>query len=416
MTRRVMVDRRLAVFLPLLVIYITLVVAMSTNAPKGDETGYLRIANRLAGQGTAADRALLWWGPGYPTLLVPFVVLGIPLLGAKLLNALLLFGAVIYFYKTVTLWMRKRTGAMLTLMFGMYPPFLRYLHLLYTEIFALFLVCGFAYHFIRFHDRTRLSWKHLLLSAFWLAFLALTKVFFGYVVVAGLCLSGVAFLWKRHAMLLKTFLLCALALVLCLPHLRYSYEITGKHFYWGSSGGLSLYWMSSPYAGELGSWHSFADVMSKEALIPHRAFFSEIVDLPKHESDAALRKRAVNNIARHPVKFAANWAANVSRLLFAYPYTNQRQQLRTLFYSVPNMFLIVLFGCGIYPAIKGRRRIPGSLYSILCFGLISLGGLSLLSACARMFIPLIPIFLIWVSFLYSTIIRLSVCEDTEVSG
>ena len=42
-------------------------------------------------------------------------------------------------------------------------------------------------------------------------------------------------------------LVYALALVWCLPYLAHTYSLTGRWFYWGSSGGMSLYWMSTPY-------------------------------------------------------------------------------------------------------------------------------------------------------------------------
>lgn len=51
-------------------------------------------------------------------------------------------------------------------------------------------------------------------------------------------------------------LVCGLALLICSPYLVYTYALTGKIFYWGNSGGLSLYWMSSPHPQEFGDWHN----------------------------------------------------------------------------------------------------------------------------------------------------------------
>src|SRR5690242_14039140 len=102
---------QVSVLLPLLVLYLFIVVIGSSPKFVGDEGGYVYNATRMLhgpsvtpdlinkirkdyGQDvTAADllKFRLWWGPGYPILLIPFVVLGLPGIAAKLLNAVLLF-------------------------------------------------------------------------------------------------------------------------------------------------------------------------------------------------------------------------------------------------------------------------------------------------------------------------------------
>ena len=78
------------------------------------------------------------------------------------------------------------------------------------------------------------------------------KVFFGYVLLSGLLLYLFLYKWQKKSDFKKTFLVFLFSLIFCLPYLSYTYFLTGKIFYWGNSGGIGLYAMSSPYEDELG--------------------------------------------------------------------------------------------------------------------------------------------------------------------
>jgi hypothetical protein len=82
----------------------------------------------------------------------------------------------------------------------------------------------------------------------------------------------------------------------CVPYLLYTHSLTGRTFYWGTNGGMSLYWISTPYPSELGSWFSVTDVKEKPELAPHREFFAKLEQLSDVERDDALKKQAVYNI------------------------------------------------------------------------------------------------------------------------
>ncbi len=91
--------RQISVLLPLLAYYLVVVVIASSSAFMGDDGGYVYNATRMVhGPAVSPQDLRLWWGPGYPFVLVPFVVFGLPWIAAKLLNALFLFGAILYFY------------------------------------------------------------------------------------------------------------------------------------------------------------------------------------------------------------------------------------------------------------------------------------------------------------------------------
>ena len=78
------------------------------------------------------------------------------------------------------------------------------------------------------------------------------------------------------------------------------------------------------------------------------------------------------------------------------------------------MFIIVLLVLSIYPAILRYKFIPYEIYTLVVFALIAFGGTSLLSAYNRQFHPLIPIILLWLSFIYFRVLKIEVRPDTQI--
>jgi hypothetical protein len=202
----------------------------------------------------------------------------------------------------------------------------------------------------------------------------------------------------------------------CIPYLLYTYSATGKIFYWGTSGGMSLYWMSTHYENEWGSWKSSDAVEEYAELAPHRQFFGRISSLSEVEKDSEFKKQAILNITNRPRDYLINWMANVGRMLFSYPFSFGRDRLTTYFYLVPNMFLAVFFLLGIYPGILRRKAIPYEIYALLYFGVIAFGGTSFLSAYDRQFRPLVPIVLLWLSFLYVRVLRIEIRSEADIQN
>ena len=397
-------------FIPLLVFYIIIVLAASTDTFWGDEGRYVMFATNLShGFYSPSDNIYLWNGPGYPLVLLPFLVAKLPWLAAKLFNALFLFGAVLYFYDTLRLYVTDKHALVFAYIFGSYPPFMKQIHLLLTETLVIFLVCGFLFHFCKYFKDNMTSWIQLLISSFYLGYLALTKIFFGYVILSGLLLFLFLYIWLRKDVFKKTFLVYLFALICCLPYLFYTYTLTGKIFYWGNSGGLSLYWMSTPYEKELGDWIWTENVYSNPELLQrHGEFYSTLESLSSIQRDEELKKQAIQNIINHPFKYFKNWLANVGRLLFNYPYSYNSQKLSTYFYLIPNMFLVVAFVFCLYPAYIGRKLIPYEVYALFVFCMISFTGSTIVSAYNRQFQSLMPVFLLWISFILVRIVRVEI--------
>jgi len=82
-----------------MVFYVVVCLVFSDNGLDSDQGRYAMYAQNLVkGFYAPSDTLYLWCGPGYPLLLVPFVAADIPLIWAKYLNTLLLFGAVCFVY------------------------------------------------------------------------------------------------------------------------------------------------------------------------------------------------------------------------------------------------------------------------------------------------------------------------------
>jgi hypothetical protein len=415
--RKYMIKKEYLMFLPLLTLYLFLVVVLSSNTFQSDEEAYVRYADHLS-EGTHSSNSDedLWFGPGYPMVLTPFVYWELPLLTAKLLNPFFLFGAILYFYKTLSLYIKKDFAIISTYCFGIYPPLLREIYLLMTENLVFFLICGFVFHFCKLYQEFKMNWLHLLAASLYLGSLALTKVFFGYVIPVGVLLYLFLFVRLGKEKYIRATLVCVLALICCLPYLFVTYSLTGKPFYWGSSGGLSLFWMSTPYNGEMGDWFSAKDVNERPELSQHRTFFDQVAELSEVEKDDIFKNQAKYNIINYPMKYAANWVANIGRLLFSYPFSYTPQKLETYFYMVPNMFIIVLFVLSVFPAILRYKVIPDEIHALIVFAFITLAGTSLLSAYDRQFRPMVPIILLWLSFIYFRVLKIELRPDNEIQS
>ena len=269
------------------------------------------------------------------------------------------------------------------------------------------------FHFCALYNEPRRYRLNLIVASMYLGYLALTKVFFGYVIAAASVFLAVSLVSQRAKAFKKALPIFLLALMWCIPYLLYTYSLTGKVFYWSTSGGMQLYWMTTPDANELGSWFSAKDVRARPELAGHREFFATLEGLSDTERDDAFKKQAIYNIAHHPAKYLFNWMANVGRLLFSYPLFFGPQSPSTFFYLIPNMFIVVLSVIAIIPAVLRPRAIPFELWAVLAFVLIAFGGTSLLSAYDRQFRPLVPGLAVWLAFVYTRVMRIELRTDMK---
>lgn len=405
--------KKFTVFLPLLIVYVALILAFSSSEPSHDEPANLSYAQNITeGFYTSADYIDLTKPPSYPLFLSPFVAFEIPLVIPKLINAVFLFLAVFYFYHTLLIYMEKKYAIIGSYVVGLFPTILLYLHLLIAEAMALLLICGFVFHFSRMVRNKQISWKQLLFSSLYLAFLALTKSIFGYVLTVGLAVFFVLYILRKKTVVLKSLLVFLLALLFCLPYLAYTYSLTGEVFYWGTNGGELLYWMATPYPDEYGEWWMDKVVLDWEEYPQlyknHGVLFRQLLPLSPFQRDAIFRQRAINNIVQHPLKYFQNWIANIGRLLFNYPLSYTSQKLHKFYSFIPSMFLVVVGVLCVYPSWKGRIWIPFEIKALFFLTLVYLGGTSLISARIRYLIVALPPLVLWISFVLRRMVKLEV--------
>ena len=378
---------------PLLLVYA--VVALLAPHPTGsDEVSYLKFAENLShgfysGRGPDIN---LWYPPGLPLLLTPFVAMNAPIELMRLLGAAWLFVAVVLFYLLLRLTVPSRVALLGAIALGLYWPMFMLLPVLLSEPPALAFLVGFMLAFTL--DLRRPRALTLFAASSSLAALAVTRAVFGWVLLATLVLALAIFLVRRSGTCKRLAVATAIALALTSPWLLYTYEVTGKPFYWASAGGLSLYWMSSPYPGDLGDWHSPEDVRLEKDLAPHRPFFDRLEGLNQVEADEQLKAEALRLIRQHPQAYVENVAANMSRLWFSTPYSYTPQKLSTTFYILPNASLLVGLVAGAAIVGRSRRRRP----EFIPFALVLAAGIGiqvLLAAYTRMLVPLVPLVL-WI--------------------
>ncbi|MHB8067023.1 MAG: hypothetical protein ACYDIC_03875 [Desulfobaccales bacterium] len=398
------------IFLPLFILYLVIILLSYSANLQSDELRYVMFAKNLAqGFYSPPNNIDLWNGPGYPLVLLPFVLLKMNWLAAKILNAFLLFFAILYFYSTLKMYIGNKSALYISFLLGLFPTILRDLHVLITETLVYFLICGFIYHYCKYIREEREVRHHLILSSLYLAFLALTKVIFGYVILIIIATSFIAYAIKRKKEVMKVFSIYIIAMLFCLPYLFYTYSLTGKIFYWGNSGGMSLYWLSTPYSGEFGNWYDWSQVYSEPQLYAnHHSFFDRIAKLDSLRQDEEFKKQGLKNIREHPIKYLSNWLCNIGRLLFSYPFSYKLQSPTTFYYLIPNMFIVVLSTLCIYMTIIRYKYIPFEIITLLLLLAVYLGGSSLLSAYERQFRPVLPIIFLWISFTLFNIVEIRI--------
>lgn len=423
-------DKNNLTFIPLLVTYVIVVLLLAPALIEtGDEGRYLRYAGNLVqGYYTDATNPDLGNGPGYPLVLLPFVALKINLLIPRLLNAFFAFVGIIYLYKTLRFYTKKKYAIIFSYLIGLYPPLFRWMYTLYSEPLAFMLICGLIFHVCKLYRYERIDWKQIVFASFYLGYLVLTKVIFLQVIMLSLIILSVLVLFKRDGRVIRLTFITLGGFILISPYLIHAYFLTGKFFYLGTGGGEILYHRSTPYENEWGNWFSADNVLSRGASkngqsefyqdlsllsANHREFYQQLEPLSYIEKDSAFKAKAMENMKEHPKKYFINTVSNIGRLLFHYPFSYRTQNLAAYGYMIPNMFILVLWMLSLYPAFLARKRVPFEVKALLLFTLIYAGGLVLLGGRARHFIVTVPTLVLFMAYVYTNILKISLAKTVE---
>ncbi|MGH3002487.1 MAG: hypothetical protein ACRDM1_07505 [Gaiellaceae bacterium] len=395
--------RRWLLLAPFLVVFSLVPVLAPYNANLYDDEGaYVGLARLLAhghllsgrdtliGGGNAPPD--LWFGPGLPVVLAPLVRLHATLTDLRLVGPVCLFGALLVFFALLRLFVPFRPALLGALAFALYLPFYTVIAFVHTEPLAVLFVTLVLYGTVRYEREGRLA--HLFLAAGSFAGLALTRVAYGWVLSVLLVAAAVNYAVRRGPQRRRPLLVLALAFVLCVPWLAYTRSVSGHTFYWGSSGAMSLYWMSSPASRDRGDWHGAHDVLSDPNLSSHRPLFRSIIGLDLNAQNRILEERAWHNIRMHPFKFARNVVDNISRMWFNRPYSFKSARTTSLVYALPNALVLVGLVLAAALTVRRRRRIDRLVVEIGAFALTAFGLHAVLSAYPRMLIPIVPVALL----------------------
>ena len=389
--------------LPLLGVLLLFSVLLDPGrAATGDEGPILAAAHRIlqgryAVAGTMDGTKFLWHGPGLPALLAPLVALGVPLSGLRLTSPLLMFLAAVLFYRLLRLRLSPRGALIGAYALGLYGPLYYVLGTVAKEPLALVLaICALdgTARYLEYGRR-----RHAVIAGLSLAALAMTRLEYGWVITIVLAAGSVWWLValirrsspERVRVARRWVLVCAVAMLACLPWLSYSYSLTHHLLYWGNSGGISLYWMSSPSPSQLGEWHAPHTVFSDPSLAAYRPFFNHLATLSPFRRDLEFQHVAIVQALAHPGKYALNLVANVGRMFFGLPFSFTLPVAVVVGLVLINGTLLT----ALVAAARSLRRARGSLpRETLPFALFAAVGLAvhlLPTAEPRMLAPLIPV-------------------------
>lgn len=396
---------------PFLFFYLIICAAFAPHDFVLDEKRYITYAHELLRgfYSLPAPNISLWSGRGYSVLILPFVFLKLPLMAIRLLNGFLLYFSLIIIYKSINNYASSKIALIYTIILGLYFPVFEKLPLTETECFTWFLISAICYLFIKNFRQKNINWKLIILCGFTIAYLAMTKIIFGYVILGMLFFSILIFVFpKLRLAAKKSTYIFAIAMLFCLPYLIYTYSLTKKVFYWSDSGSMSLYDMSAPYPNDSGDWKDYSQMQENPNYKP---FADSILKLTPSERDKAYKEKAVANIKKYPKKYLMNWVANVGRLLFSYPFTNMFEDAKTYFTIGPNMFVVVFMVITIVLSAFHYKRLPQELIILLFFILIYLAGSSLVSAFRRMFYITMPFWTLFFAYVLTNIVSIKIKRD-----
>lgn len=403
----------LLIFLPFLFLFVIIVLKLHSNSMEGDESRYYQFAeNILNGYYSPPPPDInLWNGPGYPLFLVPFIYLKLPLITITLANALLQYLSIVLLFYSIKCYTRRNIALLFSFFWACFYISYQDLPLILSEPFTSFLSTLLLYLISKTFTQNY-NKKYIFYTGITLGFLVLTKIVFGYVLLVLLIISILIFLIQKTNSKKKLILILLMAFIVNVPYLIYTYTITHKLFYWGNSGGMSLYWMSTPFESEYGDWNNsnFTADYGQEPLTQlstaamfaknHQKDLDYINQFVGIEKDDAFKRIAIANIKSHPIKYVRNCIANLGRLFFGFPVSYSYQKDKTLIRLPPNSLIIALTIICIIPTfLNFRRKIPIALKFILGIIFSYLFLSMLVSAYPRQLYVIVPLLLFWFAYI-----------------
>jgi len=443
MSLKGILEKPFLLFSPFLLLSLVIIFIFDDPCLVGDENKYIEFAGNLLNgyYSLPAPNIYLGVGPGYPILLIPIIALKLPLISIVFLNGFFYYFSIIIIYKTLIQITNLKVSLIGSFFWACYYNLYENFALILPEVFSSFLISIMLFFLVRaFRSNAKIFNNYLLYAGLTIGFLALTKIIFGYVLLAMLIGNGILLLINLQSVNYRRGLIILLVgLIATLPYLIYTYHLTGKVLYWGSTGGNNMYWMSTPHIEEYGSWfpdpiHSsdsvktlmsesefrlweHLEIREKKLNIPGTDDYishnhDKLIHLSGIDQDDALKKLAIQNILNNPLKYIKNCFSNLGRILFNYPYSYKYQKPGTLLRFPMNGIIVVLALFCLLPTIMNWKKIPFAIRFSLMVFCIYMGGSIVGSAESRMFNVTLPILLIWILYIIMKTFRLKLNKRT----
>src|SRR5258706_397454 len=251
--------------------------------------------------------------------MAPFLAVHAGLEAIRMLGPVLLFAAVVVFHRVLSWRCSPRRALLGAWALGLYAPAWSVLGSTHKEPLAILLVVVTMGATLRYVHRGGAG--ALVVGGLAFAALAMTRLEYGWAIVALLVAAGAAAVVRPGVGYGRLAAVCSVAALGCVPWLAYTYHLTGHLFYWGNAGSLSLFWMSAPTPDQLGEWHSWRHTLTQAGLAAYRPLFLRLTPLDPLQRDMALQHLAWLQATGHPAKFAVNLVANVARMWAGLPFS-----------------------------------------------------------------------------------------------
>lgn len=381
--------------------------------------------NLLEGYYSPPNELNLWNGPAYPLFLSPFVKFGVPLLGIKVFNALFQYLSIVFLFYAIKHISDFKQARFFGFVWAAYYVSWQTMPYILTESISIFFIALLSYFIVKSYSREK-NRNHLF-AGITLGLLALTKVIFAYVILTCLAFYAIAnlvALLSKRRLFTKEITILLVAFIPLIPYLLYTYKLTDKVLYFANSGGMSLYFMSTPYEGEFGEWNTAnfrgycdggiqpcnADFFLKN----HKENFDYIYRAVGVERDRRFKEIAIKNIKKSPIKFLRNCLANQGRMWFRYPFSYRFQNDLYLGIAFPNAVLFTVFLYVIFFWLINSKKIKRGLNLIFILLMVYLGGSTLLSAYPRQLYVVAPMILILAAFAFHKSIKMTFSLKSDV--
>lgn len=355
--------------------------------------------------------------PGFSLVILPLIFLELGRISIVFLN--IIFGSltVLLTYLTSKYYLSKKSSFLAAVIWGFYYIQYEQLFGALTEPISAFLIILSCYivHNLNYHK----SKINILLLGLTLGLLNLIKPIFLYVIILLIILNFIYLLFNKKSFSLLLSLILAFSITI--PYQAYTYSKTGKILFLSNISGESLYWMSTPYEGEMGNWNndkfdancieeqtgyfvSNPDGFYCNKLIlekNHGKFFKSLEGYDMVQRNEALINKAKNNIITNPFKYFRNIINNISRMFFNIPNSFFFQREITIFRIIPNSILFTLIVFSSFLTLSNLKKLiklkKEMIFSVIfIFTYLSLS--SLVSAYARMLTIAVPFIIIWSMF------------------